>query len=260
MNKILEEGSQKEDRTGTGTISLFGQNLEFDLKKGFPLVTTKEVHFKSIAHELLWIIKGDTNIKYLNDNDVHIWDEWADEDGDLGPTYGKQWRNVEVEGFDTYECFDQLETLILHIKTNHNSRRLIVDSWNVEHLGDMQLPPCHMMFQCYVDNGKLSLKMYQRSADVFLGLPFNIASYALLLEMLAQVTGLKADMLYISLGDAHIYNNHIEQCKTQLNREPMELSNLELNDKIKNIDDFKYEDIKLFGYQHHPKLKGDVSV
>jgi len=257
MQKVLDEGTKKEDRTGTGTLSLFGHQMRFDLEKTFPLVTTKKCHLKSILHELLWFIKGDSNIAYLRENKVRIWDEWADENGDLGPVYGVQWRS-----WPTYdgETIDQISNVIEQIKTNPNSRRLIVNAWNVGMLADMALPPCHAFFQFYVSNGKLSCQLYQRSADIFLGVPFNIASYAILTLMIAQVCGLKPGEFVHTLGDAHIYTNHLEQVKLQLSREPLELPQMKLNPAIDDIFAFTYEDFELQNYQAHPHIKGRVSI
>lgn len=257
LDHILKYGVEKGDRTGTGTKSVFGYQMRFDLQKGFPLLTTKKLHTRSIFHELLWFLQGDTNIKYLHDNKVSIWDEWADENGDLGPVYGKQWRRWEGKDGKVY---DQITYLINQIKTNPNSRRLIVSAWNVAEVDSMALPPCHVMFQFYVAEGKLSCQLYQRSADVFLGVPFNIASYALLTQMIAQVCGLKVGDFIHTLGDAHLYLNHIEQAKLQLTRKPFALPKLKLNPEVKNIFDFKYEDIEILNYQCHPHIKADVSV
>ena len=248
---------KKEDRTGTGTISVFGYQMRFDLQKGFPLLTTKKLHTKSIFHELLWFLKGDTNVKYLQENGVRIWNEWADENGDLGPIYGYQWRSWHS---NDGRVIDQISEVIDQIKTNPNSRRLIVSAWNVGDLDKMALPPCHTLFQFYVADGKLSCQLYQRSADVFLGLPFNIASYSLLTMMIAQVTGLKPGEFVHTLGDAHIYLNHIEQVKLQLTREPRKLPVLKLNPEITDIFDFTYDDIKVENYNPHPAIKGEVSV
>jgi thymidylate synthase len=262
LNHVLHQGRTKEDRTGTGTISYFSPpELDFDLTAGFPLVTTKKLHVKSIIHELLWFIKGDTNIKYLNDNGVKIWDEWADANGDLGPIYGQQWRNLTGITFDgSFRTVDQLADLVNTIKNNPDSRRLIVDSWNPIDLPDMALSPCHCLFQVYVQDGELSLKLYQRSADLFLGVPFNIASYALLTMMLAQVTGLRPGRFIHSFGDAHIYLNHVDQVREQLSRVPMELPTMKLNPEITNLLDFKFEDFTLENYHSHPAIKGEVSV
>lgn len=256
IDHVLSNGVKKEDRTGTGTISSFGYQMRFNLGKGFPLLTTKKLHLRSIIHELLWFLKGETNIKYLNDNKVTIWDEWADEKGELGPVYGSQWRSWPNNG----SGIDQISQVIDTIKNNPDSRRHIVSAWNVSELNNMALPPCHILFQFYVADGKLSCQLYQRSADIFLGVPFNIASYALLLQMFAQVTGLKAYELIHTLGDAHIYSNHIEQCKLQLSREPLSLPKMILNSKVENIFDFKYEDFQLVDYESHPHIKGEISV
>lgn len=253
---VLEKGVQKGDRTGTGTISHFGHQMRFDLSEGFPLVTTKKLHLKSIIHELLWFLKGDTNIKYLKENGVRIWDEWADEHGDLGKIYGHQWRNWEGDGV----VIDQIQEVVDTLKTNPDSRRIIVSAWNVAQLDQMALPPCHCFMQFYVANGKLSLQLYQRSADLFLGVPFNIASYSLLLLMMAQVTGLEAGEFIHTFGDVHIYNNHIDQIKEQLAREPYKLPTMVLNKAVTNIFDFKYEDFTLVGYEAHPHIKGEVAV
>ena len=252
LKDILENGTDKSDRTGTGTKSLFGYQLRFDLSKGFPLVTTKKTHLKSIIHELLWFLKGDTNIKYLNDNGVSIWNEWADENGNLGPIYGKQWRN--------WNGTDQIKEVISQIKNNPDSRRIIVSAWNVSEIPLMVLAPCHTLFQFYVADGKLSLQLYQRSADAFLGVPFNIASYALLLMMVAQVCDLKVGELIHSFGDVHIYNNHMEQVKLQLTRKPKTLPTIKLNKNVKNIFDFTYEDFTLENYTPQPTIKAPVAV
>lgn len=257
LQYILDNGIEKNDRTGVGTRSVFGYQMRFDLQKGFPLVTTKKLHLRSIIYELLWFIHGDTNIKFLHDNNVSIWDEWADENGDLGPIYGKQWRRWE--GKDG-KVIDQLSWVINEIIKNPNSRRLIVSAWNVAEISEMKLPPCHVLFQFYVVNNKLSCQLYQRSADVFLGVPFNIASYSLLTHMIAQVTGLQVGEFIHTFGDAHLYLNHIEQAKLQLSREPFPLPQLKLNPNIKNIDDFKFEDIEIINYQAHPSIKADVAV
>lgn len=254
---ILHNGTEKEDRTGTGTISTFGYQMRFDLQEGFPLVTTKKLHVKSIIHELLWFLNGDTNIKYLQDNGVRIWNEWADENGDLGPVYGYQWRSWPTPGG---ESIDQITNLIEQIKHNPDSRRLIVSAWNVANVDSMALPPCHTMFQFYVANGKLSCQLYQRSADVFLGVPFNIASYALLTMMVAQVCDLEPGEFIHTLGDAHIYSNHIDQINLQLEREPKKLPKMKLNKEVTSIFDFKYEDFTLVDYDAHPHIKGVVSV
>lgn len=257
LRDIMENGSDKGDRTGTGTRSVFGRQLRFDLSKGFPLMTTKKLHLKSIIYELLWFLKGDTNIKYLNEHGVSIWNEWADENGDLGPVYGAQWRSWSGANGKTV---DQISQVIEQIKTNPNSRRLIVSAWNTAEIPNMALAPCHALFQFYVVNGKLSLQLYQRSADVFLGVPFNIASYALLLMMVAQVTGLEAGDFIHTFGDVHIYNNHFEQVKTQLAREPRPLPTMKLNTAIKNIFDFKYEDFELLNYNPYPGIKAPVAI
>lgn len=257
LNYILANGAQKTDRTGTGTISCFGYQMRFDLAKGFPLVTTKKLHVKSIIHELLWFLQGNTNIGYLKENGVRIWDEWADADGNLGPVYGKQWRSWE--GKDGI-VIDQITDVIEQIKKTPDSRRLIVSAWNVADLPKMALMPCHTLFQFYVVDGKLSCQLYQRSADVFLGVPFNIASYALLTMMIAQVCGLAYGDFIHSFGDVHLYNNHIEQAKLQLSREPFPLPTMVLNKAIKNIFDFKYEDFTLENYQCHPAIKAAVAV
>jgi thymidylate synthase len=257
LRHILNMGVQKHDRTGTGTISCFGYQMRFDLQQGFPLVTTKKVHTKSIIHELLWFLKGETNIKYLTENNVSIWNEWADESGELGPVYGKQWRSWE--GKDG-KVVDQITDLIKQIKSNPDSRRLIVSAWNVTDLPGMALMPCHTLFQFYVANGKLSCQLYQRSADVFLGVPFNIASYALLTMMIAQVCDLEAGEFIHTFGDVHIYNNHMEQVKLQLSRTPYPLPKMKLNPAIKSIFDFKFEDFRLENYQSHPAIKAPVAV
>jgi thymidylate synthase len=257
LQHVLDHGEKKEDRTGTGTISTFGHQSRYDLSKGFPVVTTKKLHLRSIIHELLWFLSGNTNIKYLHDNKVTIWDEWADENGDLGPVYGAQWRNwIGSDGRVT----DQISTVIEQIKTNPDSRRLIVSAWNVGELDQMALPPCHAFFQFYVSNGRLSCQLYQRSADLFLGVPFNIASYALLTHMVAQVTDLEVGEFIHTLGDAHIYLNHLEQVHTQLERKPLPLPQLQLNPAIKNIFDFRFDDIALIDYQCHDAIKAPVAV
>jgi thymidylate synthase len=257
LQHILDTGTEKSDRTGTGTISTFGYQVRFDLSKGFPLVTTKKVHLKSIIYELLWFIKGDTNVKYLQDHGVKIWDEWAREDGSLGPVYGKQWRSWQ--GADG-QVYDQLQDVIHQLKTNPDSRRIIISAWNVADLKEMALMPCHNMFQFYVANGKLSCQLYQRSADVFLGVPFNIASYALFTMMLAQVCGLAVGEFVHTFGDVHIYSNHLEQVKLQLSRTPFDLPTMKINPERKSIEDFVYEDFTLENYQCHPGIKGDVAV
>lgn len=257
LHRIRTEGVRKDDRTGTGTISVFGHQMRFNLEEGFPLVTTKKMHLKSIIHELLWFLKGDTNVKYLQENGVRIWNEWADENGDLGHIYGYQWRSwPDYEG----GFIDQISEAVETIRKNPDSRRIIVNAWNVADLKNMNLPPCHMFFQFYVADGRLSLQMYQRSADSFLGVPFNIASYALLLQMMAQVTGLKPGDFIHTLGDAHIYLNHLEQVDLQLSREPRPLPRMILNPDVKNIFDFKYEDFQLEGYDPWPHIAGKVSV
>lgn len=257
LRHIQENGVHKSDRTGTGTQSCFGYQLRFDLAKGFPLVTTKKVHLKSIIHELLWFLKGETNIAYLKENGVRIWDEWADDNGELGPVYGKQWRSWE--GKDG-KVVDQVSELIEQIKKNPDSRRLIVSAWNVADLPEMALMPCHNMFQFYVAEGKLSCQLYQRSADVFLGVPFNIASYALLTMMIAQVCDLQPGEFIHTFGDVHIYSNHMEQVNLQLGREPFALPTMKLNPAVKNIFDFKFEDFTLENYQSHPAIKAPVAV
>ncbi|RZK67062.1 MAG: thymidylate synthase [Pedobacter sp.] len=257
MQHVLDEGTQKHDRTGTGTISVFGYQMRFNLQDGFPLVTTKKLHLKSIIHELIWFLSGDTNIKYLKDNGVRIWDEWADEDGNLGPVYGSQWRSwPKPDGGH----IDQIAQIINTIKNNPDSRRIIVSAWNVAEVEHMALPPCHAFFQFYVADGKLSCQLYQRSADIFLGVPFNIASYALLTMMVAQVCGLQYGDFIHTLGDAHLYNNHIEQAKLQLSRDAKELPVMEINPEVKDIFDFKFEDFTLKGYEPHPHIKGVVAV
>lgn len=257
MRHILEHGAEKGDRTGTGTKSVFGYQMRFDLSKGFPMVTTKKLHLPSIVHELLWFLKGDTNVKYLQENGVRIWNEWADENGDLGPVYGKQWRKWETKDG---RIIDQVKQAVESIKTNPNSRRIIVSAWNVGELEDMALMPCHAFFQFHVADGKLNCQLYQRSADVFLGVPFNIASYALLTHMMAQVCGLKAGDFVHTLGDAHLYNNHLEQARLQVSREPLPLPTLKLNPEIEDIDDFTYADVEVVGYNHHPHIKAPISV
>jgi len=257
LQHILDKGVAKSDRTGTGTLSCFGYQMRFDLQEGFPLVTTKRLHLKSIIYELLWFLKGETNIQYLNEHGVSIWDEWANEEGELGPVYGKQWRSWEGADGNTV---DQISDLIQQIKTNPDSRRLIVSAWNVAELPKMALMPCHTIFQFYVAEGKLSCQLYQRSADVFLGVPFNIASYALLTMMVAQVCGLQPGELIHSFGDVHLYNNHLEQTKLQLSRKPFQLPTMKLNPSIKNILDFKFEDFALENYQFHPAIKAPVAV
>lgn len=257
LNKIMTEGVDRGDRTGTGTRSIFGYQMRFDLSDGFPLLTTKKLHLKSIIYELLWFLKGDTNVRYLQENGVRIWNEWADADGELGPVYGSQWRSwPDYNGGH----IDQISEVIRTIKENPESRRIIVSAWNVAALPDMALPPCHLLFQFYVADGRLSLMLYQRSADCFLGVPFNIASYALLLMMVAQVTGLKPGEFIHTLGDTHIYHNHFEQVKTQLQRTPGRLPRMRLNPDVKDIFDFKYEDFQLEDYEAHPHIKATVAV
>lgn len=257
LSHIMEHGTDKSDRTGTGTRSVFGYQMRFNLADGFPLLTTKKLHLKSIIHELLWFLKGDTNARYLQENGVRIWNEWADENGDLGHIYGYQWRSwPDYNGGH----IDQISEVIETIKNNPDSRRIIVSAWNVADLPNMNLPPCHAFFQFYVADGKLSLQLYQRSADSFLGVPFNIASYALLLMMVAQVTGLEVGDFVHTLGDAHIYNNHFEQIKEQLSRDPRKLPRMVINPDVKNIFDFKYEDFTLEDYDPHPHIKGIVAV
>ena len=257
LRHIRENGTMKSDRTGTGTQSVFGYQMRYDLSEGFPLLTTKKVHLKSIIYELLWFIAGDTNVKYLQDHGVTIWDEWADENGDLGPVYGHQWRSWPTPDGGT---IDQLSNVINQIKNNPDSRRMIVSAWNVAEVEKMALPPCHSLFQFYVADGKLSCQLYQRSADVFLGVPFNIASYSLLLLMMAQVTGLKPGEFIHTLGDAHLYLNHIEQAKLQLSREPKKLPTMAINPDVKDIFSFKFEDFTLENYDAHPHIKGIVAV
>ncbi|MGB0403144.1 MAG: thymidylate synthase [Salibacteraceae bacterium] len=257
LDHILENGTQKGDRTGTGTLSCFGYQMRFDLSKGFPVATTKKLHLKSIIHELLWFLSGDTNIKYLKENGVRIWDEWADEEGNLGPVYGYQWRSWPTSKGNSV---DQISNLIEMIKNNPNSRRLMVSAWNVEFIDEMALPPCHTMFQFYVADGKLSCQLYQRSADTFLGVPFNIASYALLTMMVAQVCDLEPGDFVHTFGDVHLYNNHIDQAKLQLTREPSELPTMKINPNVKNIFDFKFEDFELLNYNPMPHIKAAVSV
>jgi len=257
LQHVLDNGTQKGDRTGTGTISTFGYQTRYDLSAGFPIVTTKKLHLKSIIHELLWFLKGDTNIKYLKENGVRIWDEWADENGDLGPVYGYQWRSWPTPNG---ESIDQITNVIESIKNNPNSRRHMVSAWNPALVEDMALPPCHTMFQFYVADGKLSCQLYQRSADSFLGVPFNIASYALLTMMMAQVTGLEPGEFIHTFGDLHIYNNHLEQVELQLTRAPKKLPVMKINPDIKSLFDFKYEDFELVGYESHPHIKGVVAV
>lgn len=257
MEHVLKHGHKKEDRTGTGTLSVFGYQARYNLAEGFPLVTTKKVHLKSIIHELLWFLQGETNIKYLKDNGVTIWDEWADEEGNLGPVYGSQWRSWRGANGETV---DQITSVVNQIKKNPDSRRLIVSAWNVAEIEKMALPPCHAFFQFYVADGKLSCQLYQRSADIFLGVPFNIASYALLTMMMAQVTGLGYGDFVHTMGDAHLYLNHVDQAKLQLSRDIRMLPKMTLNPEIKNIFDFKFEDFKLEGYDPHPTIKAPIAV
>jgi thymidylate synthase len=257
MQHVLNEGTQKHDRTGTGTISVFGYQMRFNLQEGFPLVTTKKCHLRSIIHELIWFLKGDTNIAYLKENGVSIWDEWADENGNLGPVYGSQWRSWPTANG---QHIDQIKQVIQQIKNNPDSRRLIVSAWNVGEIENMALPPCHAFFQFYVADGKLSCQLYQRSADIFLGVPFNIASYALLTMMVAQVCGLQAGDFVHTLGDAHLYNNHLEQTRLQLSREPRPLPSMKLNPNISDIFDFTFEDFTLENYDPHPHIKAAVAI
>jgi len=257
LDHVLKNGTRKSDRTGTGTISVFGYQMRFDLNEGFPVMTTKKLHLRSIIHELLWFLKGETNVKYLNDNKVTIWNEWADKNGDLGPIYGYQWRSwPTADG----KHIDQISQLVNSIKTNPDSRRHLINAWNVGEISKMALPPCHILFQFYVADGRLSCQLYQRSADIFLGVPFNIASYALLTLMMAQVCGLKPGDFVHTFGDAHIYLNHIEQVNLQLSRKPFPLPEMKLNPDIKSIFDFKFEDFELVNYQAHPTIKGEISV
>lgn len=255
--KVLAEGTRKEDRTGTGTISIFGAQMRYNLEDGFPLLTTKKLHLKSIIYELLWFLQGDTNVRYLQEHGVRIWNEWADENGELGPVYGHQWRSWPDYNGGT---IDQIKQVWEQIKTNPDSRRLIVSAWNVAEVNKMALPPCHTLFQFYVANGRLSLQLYQRSADIFLGVPFNIASYALLLQMMAQVTGLKAGDFVHTLGDAHIYLNHLEQVQLQLTRNPRPLPTMHINPEVKDLFKFQYEDFELQNYDPHPHIAGVVAV
>jgi len=257
MRHVYENGTVKEDRTGTGTRSVFGYQSRFDLAEGFPLVTTKRCHLRSIIHELLWFLKGDTNIKYLKENGVRIWDEWADEEGNLGPVYGSQWRSWPTPDG---KHIDQISQIIDQIKNTPDSRRIIVSAWNVAEIENMALPPCHAFFQFYVADGKLSCQLYQRSADIFLGVPFNIASYALLTLMVAQVTGLQAGDFVHTLGDAHLYSNHMEQAKLQLSRSPYPMPTMKINPAVKSIFDFKFEDFELLDYQSHEHIKAKVAV
>lgn len=257
LNRILTEGIQKGDRTGTGTLSIFGHQMRFDLRDGFPLLTTKKLHLKSIIYELLWFLRGDTNVRYLQEHGVRIWNEWADENGELGPVYGHQWRSwPDYKG----GTIDQIKNVVEMIKHNPDSRRMLVTAWNPAEVEDMALPPCHCLFQFYVADGRLSLQLYQRSADSFLGVPFNIASYALLLQMIAQVTGLEAGEFIHTTGDTHLYLNHLEQAKLQLTREPRSLPKMKINPDVKDIFDFKYEDFELIGYDPLPHIPGVVAV
>ncbi len=257
LRHVLDYGTKKTDRTGTGTLSVFGYQMRFDLNEGFPLVTTKKVHLKSIVHELLWFLSGETNIRYLKENGVSIWDEWADSEGNLGPVYGAQWRSwMGADG----KTIDQISQVIDQIKTNPDSRRLIVNAWNVAEIPKMALPPCHAFFQFYVADGKLSCQLYQRSADIFLGVPFNIAGYALLTQMIAQVTDLKLGDFVHTLGDAHLYSNHLEQAQLQLSREPRPLPQMKIKRPVNSIFDFKYDDFELVGYDPHPGIKAPVAI
>lgn len=257
LRHALEAGHRKSDRTGTGTLSLFGYQMRFDLSEGFPLLTTKKLHTRSIVHELLWFLKGETNVRYLRENKVTIWDEWADENGELGPVYGKQWRSWQGADGKTY---DQIRSVVEQIRKNPDSRRLIVSAWNVADVSKMALPPCHCLFQFYVADGKLSCQLYQRSADVFLGVPFNIASYALLTHMMAQVCDLEVGDFVHTFGDVHLYSNHIEQAHEQLSRTPRPLPRLQLNPGLKDLFSFRYEDIEIVGYDPHPPIKAPVAV
>ena len=257
LRQVLETGTRKDDRTGTGTLSVFGHQMRFDLAEGFPLLTTKKLHVKSILHELLWFLAGDTNIRYLNDNGVTIWDSWADENGELGPVYGKQWRSwAAADG----RAVDQISDVVAAIRANPDSRRLIVSAWNPAEVEQMALPPCHCLFQFYVADGRLSCQLYQRSADIFLGLPFNIASYALLTMMVAQVTGLKPGEFVHTLGDAHLYLNHVEQARAQLGREPRPLPRMRMNPDVRSIFGFRYGDFALLDYDPHPHIRAEVAV
>ncbi len=257
LNRILDEGVEKGDRTGTGTTSVFGHQLRFDLSRGFPLLTTKKLHLRSIIHELLWFLKGDTNTAYLKENGVGIWDEWADEDGNLGPVYGHQWRSWGTPGGET---IDQVSQVVEQIRENPDSRRIIVSAWNVGELESMALPPCHLLYQFYVADGRLSCQLYQRSADVFLGVPFNIASYSLLLLMMAQVTGLEPGDFVHTFGDVHLYSNHLDQARLQLSREPRELPRMKIQREVEDIFSFRFEDFLLEGYDPHPHIKAPVAV
>jgi len=257
MQYILDQGAEKDDRTGTGTLSVFGYQMRFNLQEGFPLMTTKKLHLKSIIYELLWFLQGDTNIRYLQEHGVRIWNEWADENGDLGPVYGAQWRSWQASDGNTV---DQISNLMQQIQTNPDSRRLVVSAWNVGDLHKMALPPCHLLFQFYIADGTLSCQLYQRSADVFLGVPFNIASYALLTMMVAQASGLRAGEFIHTLGDAHLYKNHLEQARLQLSRNPYPLPKIRINPQIHSIFDFNYDDFELENYQAHPHIKAEVAV
>ncbi|HDP90016.1 MAG TPA: thymidylate synthase [Thioalkalivibrio sp.] len=257
MRHVREHGVKKEDRTGTGTLSVFGYQMRFDLAQGFPVLTTKKLHLRSIIHELLWFLKGDTNIRYLKENGVSIWDEWADENGELGPVYGSQWRSWPMPDG---RHIDQIAQVVEQIRNNPDSRRLIVSAWNVAEIENMALPPCHAFFQFYVAEGRLSCQLYQRSADIFLGVPFNIASYALLTLMMAQVTGLEPGEFVHTLGDAHLYLNHLEQADEQLARTPLPLPRMQINPEVRSIFDFRFEDFELVGYEHHPHIKAPVAV
>ncbi len=261
LQRVLEDGTAREDRTGTGTLSVFGDQLRVDLRQGFPLLTTKRIHWKSVVHELLWFIAGDTNVRYLQENGVSIWDEWPDDNGELGPVYGRQWRRWQAPGRPGEPCeIDQLAQVVEQIHENPSSRRLIVTAWNPADVPSMALPPCHLLFQFYVSEGRLSCGMYQRSCDLFLGLPFNIASYALLTHMIAHVTGLAVGDLIISLGDAHIYSNHLEQVRRQLGRQPRELPTLHLDPGVKSLFDFRAQDVELESYDPHKGIKAPIAV
>lgn len=257
LDHIMKKGVYKDDRTGVGTKSIFGYQMRFDLEKGFPIITTKKIHLRSVIYELLWFLRGDTNIKYLREHNVTIWDEWAGEEGELGPVYGKQWRKWQAPNG---KVIDQIANVISEIKSNPNSRRHIVTAWNPADIAKMALPPCHALFQFYVANGKISLQLYQRSADCFLGVPFNISSYSLLLMMIAQVTGLKPKEFVHTLGDAHVYRNHFKQVRDQLMRPPHKLPKMKINPKVKNINQFKFEDFNLVGYDPHPAIKAPIAV
>ena len=257
MKHVLEQGAKKHDRTGTGTLSVFGHQMRFNLAEGFPLLTTKKLHIKSIVYELLWFLRGDTNVKYLQEHGVNIWNEWARENGELGPVYGAQWRSWKTPDG---RAIDQISQVIDQIKSNPDSRRLIVNAWNVGEIPSMALPPCHLLFQFYVADGKLSCQLYQRSADIFLGLPFNIASYSLLTMMVAQVCDLEPGEFIITLGDAHLYSNHFEQARLQLSREPLRLPQMRINRSVRSIFEFDYDDFELAGYEAHPHIKAEVAV